>query len=116
MHPTTLPLRPSIEPRASSNGYFLSDVRLEIPDSDTAVFTAKLNAPAGAPVWARAWLSNELEGTLAETASPRLTAGDVLSLTVILRDIRIPENACIRIESAPLETEQVVIIRLPGRL
>jgi hypothetical protein len=112
MHPTSIPLRPSTEPRASSNGYFLSDVCVEIPSGDTAVFTAKLNGPAGASVWARAWLSNEVDGTLAETASQRLAAGDIVSLSVILRDIRIPENACIRIESAPLETEQVVVMRL----
>ena len=63
-------------------------------------------------MWARAWLSNEIDGTLAEAASGGLTAGDVVTLTVKLRDGRVPENACMRIESAPLVTEQVVVIRL----
>jgi hypothetical protein len=58
-------------------------------------------------------LSNEIDGTLAEAASPRLMAGDEVMLTVVLRDSRIPENAHIRIESAPLATEQVVTIKLP---
>jgi hypothetical protein len=35
-------------------------------------------------------------------------------LVVTLRDDRVPENGCIRIESAPLVTEHVVIIKLPG--
>jgi hypothetical protein len=102
-----------MEPHQPSDNYFLSDVSLEIPHSDTAVFTAKLNGPAGAPVWARAWLSNESEGTLAEAESQSLTAGQEVNLTVVLRDSGIPENACIRIESAPLATEHVVIIKLP---
>src|ERR1051326_5765958 len=113
LRPTTIPLRPSVEPRPSANGYFLSDVWVDIPNTDTAIFKAKLNGPVGSQVWARAWLSNEADGTLAETASPPLTAGDVVNLTVILRDGRFPENAFIRIESAPLATEQVVTIKLP---
>jgi hypothetical protein len=66
-------------------------------------------------VWARAWLSNEAEGTLAEAASERLNAGDLAMLTVTLRDGRVPENACMRIESAPLQTEQVAVIKLGFR-
>jgi hypothetical protein len=50
---------------------------------------------------------------LAEVASECLNAGDLATLTLKLRDARIPENACIRIESAPLATEHVVIIKLP---
>ena len=72
-----------------SQGYSLSDVRLDIPNPTTAIFKAKLNGPQGTPVWARAWLSTEA-GTLAETAS----------------------NAYMRIESAPLKTEHVVVLRL----
>jgi hypothetical protein len=64
-------------------------------------------------VWARAWLSNEIDGTLVEVASECLQADDLTTLTVKLLDARIPENACIRIESAPLVTEHVVIIKLP---
>jgi hypothetical protein len=115
LQPTATTLRPAAGPGRSANGYFLSEVGLDIPSADTAVFKARLNGPAGSPVWTRAWLANEADGTLAEAASGRLQAGDVATLTVVLRDPRIPENACIRIESAPLATEQVVIIKLPRR-
>jgi len=57
-------------------------------------------------------LSNEADGTLAEVASSRLNAGDVATLAVFPRDRRVLENAGIRIESASLATEQVVIIKL----
>lgn len=112
LQPTTTPLKPADDSHRSSRGYFLSDVTLEIPNSDTAVFRAKLNAPPGSKVWVRAWLSTELDGTLAEVASEPLNAGDLATLTVKLHGPRIPENACIRIESAPLATEHVAIIKL----
>jgi hypothetical protein len=111
-HPATH--LPAGEPR-SAKAYFLSEVRLAITDAQTAIFTARLNGPAGAPVWARAWLSTELDGTLAETASRRLASGEKVTLTVKLNDPRNPEIACIRIESAPLATEDVVILRLLGQ-
>ena len=94
-----------------SRGYSLSDVRLDIPNPTTAIFKAKLNGPEGAPVWARAWLSTEA-GTLAETASPQLMAGDEVTLEVTLRSSESPQNACMRIESAPLKTEHVVVLKL----
>jgi hypothetical protein len=62
-----------------SHSYWLTNVRLDIPSRTVAIFKAKLNAPEGKPVWARAWLSTE-EGTLAESASPRLMAGDEVNL------------------------------------
>ena len=114
LQPTTTALRPAVDPPHRSREYFLTDVRLDIPSSDTAVFRARLHGPAGSKVWVRAWLSNEIDGTLAEVASGCLQAGDEAALTVKLPDGRAPENACIRIESAPLATEHVVIIRLPG--
>ena len=114
LHPTTTTLRASANSHHSSNGYFLSDVCLDIPSPDTAVFRAGLHGPAGSKVWVRAWVSNEIDGTLAEAASQCLNAGDVVTLKVILHDSRVPENACIRIESAPLATEHVVIIKLPN--
>jgi hypothetical protein len=113
LSPTTIPLRVSGESPASSRAYFLSDVSLDIPNPGTAIFRAELNGPVGFQVWARAWLSNEIDGTLAETASPPFNAGDVAILTVILQDNRIPEYAWMRIESAPLATEHVVGIKLP---
>jgi hypothetical protein len=111
LNPTTTTLRPAAG-QPPSGGYFLSEVALDIPAANTAVFRARLNAPSGAKVWARAWLSNELDGTLAETASECLTAGKSVTLTVKLNDRRSPEIGCIRIESAPLATEHVVIIKL----
>ena len=97
-----------------SSEYYLSDVSLDIPSSNTAVFRARLHGPAGAKVWVRAWVSNEIDGTLAEVASDRLNAGEPAILTLMLDDPRTPEIACIRIESAPLATEHVVIIKLPA--
>ena len=94
-----------------SRGYSLSDVRLNIPDPITAIFKATLNGPAGAPVWARAWLSTEA-GTLAEAASPPLTAGDDVTLEVIFRGPESPQYAYMRIESKPLKTEHVVVLKL----
>jgi hypothetical protein len=112
LFPTSNPIRPPVD-SAGSRTYFLSDVSLEILSPNTAVFKSRLNGPAGSNVWARAWLSNETDGTLAEAASPRLNAGDPVTLTLVLRDGRVPENACLRIESAPLATEHLVIIQLP---
>jgi Kef-type K+ transport system membrane component KefB len=98
----------------SAHGYSLSEVRLDITDLKTAVFTAKLNGPEGAPVWARAWLAND-SGTLAETASSQLTVGDRVTLTVALQSAVAPQTAYMRIESAPLHTEHVVALKLSDR-
>src|SRR5436190_11941667 len=98
-----------VEILTPAHGYSLSGVRLDIPNPTTAVFKAKLNGPQGAPVWARAWLSTEA-GTLAEVASPRLMAGDDVVLEVILRSDGSPQSAYMRIESAPLKTEHVVML------
>lgn len=111
-------LRPAIHDQQAfvdllrpAQGYFLSDVRLEIPNSTTALFKAKLNAPAGKSVWARAWLSTEA-GTLAEAASGQMTAGDEVALEVKLQTSESPQFAYMRIESAPLQTEHVVMLKL----
>ena len=92
--------------------YFLSDVQLNILNTETAIFRATLNGPEGAPVWVRAWLSNDA-GTLAEVASPQLTAGEDVTLEVRLRSTESPQTAYMRIESAPLKTEHVVALKLP---
>src|SRR5262245_17156693 len=97
LNPTTTPLHPAPDASRPARRYFLSDVSLDIPDPATAVFRAQLHGPAGAKVWVRAWLSNEMDGTLAEVASGPLHAGDLATLTVTLNDERIPEIACIRI-------------------
>lgn len=94
-----------------SHRYSLSDVRLEIPNSTTAIFKARMNGPSGSPVWVRAWLSTEA-GTLAEAASGQLKAGDEVTLEVTLRSKESPQSAYMRIESAPLKTEHVVVMRL----
>jgi hypothetical protein len=59
----------------------------------------------------RAWLSTEA-GTLAEAASPQITAGDGISLEVTLQTSESPQFAYMRIESAPLQTEHVVMLKL----
>jgi hypothetical protein len=100
-----------VEMMPPSHGYSLSDVRLAIRSPTIAIFTAKLNAPEGKPVWARAWLSTE-EGTLAESASPQLMAGDEVTLEVMLESPELPQFAYMRIESAPLATEHVVGLKL----
>lgn len=94
-----------------TQGYSLSDVRLEIPNATTAIFKARMNGPEGAPVWVRAWLSTEA-GTLAETASHQLRAGDPVTLEVRLQSSGSPQSAYMRIESAPLKTEHVVVLKL----
>ena len=113
LKPTPSPLRAVTDLHESSRAYFLSDVILKVPDSQTAIFCARLNGPAGAKVWVRAWLSTELDGSLAETEAGPLPSGDVATITVKLHDKRIPENAFIRIESAPFATEHVVGLQLP---
>ncbi|HEX3623857.1 MAG TPA: hypothetical protein VH280_00370 [Verrucomicrobiae bacterium] len=95
----------------ASRGYWLSAIQLNMANPGLAVFKAKLNGPEGAPVWARAWLSTEA-GTLAEAASPQLKAGDEVTLEATLRGSVSPEFAYMRIESAPLQTEHVVVRRL----
>jgi hypothetical protein len=94
-----------------SHGYSLSEVRLDIPSPTVAIFKARLNGPAGVPVWARAWLSTEV-GTLAESASPELRSGDEVKLEVVLGSSESPGYAYMRIESAPLNTEHVVGLKL----
>ena len=92
--------------------YHLEEVRLDIPDPQTAVFRAKLIGPPGSQVWARAWLGSESEGTMAETASPQMKAGDEVTLIVKLPRDATPEGAYIRIESAPLKTKHIMCFRL----
>jgi hypothetical protein len=94
-----------------SGSYKLECVRLEIPDAKRAVFTAKLCGPVGAAVWARAWLSTEL-GTLAESASEEMKAGDAVTLEVLYRGAETPRTSYMRIESVPLKSEHVVFAKL----
>jgi hypothetical protein len=94
-----------------SGRYSLSDVRLAMPDSTSAIFRARLNGLESRPVWARAWLSTEA-GTLAEVASTQMNAGDEVTLEVTLQASQSPQYAYVRIESAPLKTEHVVGLKL----
>jgi len=94
-----------------SRGYSLSHIRLEIPNPTTAIFKATLNGLEGKPVWARAWLSTEA-GTLAESASPQMKAGEEVTLEVTLKTSESPQYAYMRIESSPLKTEHVVALKL----
>ncbi len=108
--PTTEPIadfKSSFEPKTE---YQLRDVRLEIPDKSTAVFSAKTQGPVGATAWVRAWGSNESEGTLAQAEIGNVSVGDEVSLTVVLDREATPEMACMRIESGRLATEHTVHI------
>jgi hypothetical protein len=105
---STNSFRDTLPPSAA---YSLSSVQLNWQDATTAIFHAKLNGPPGSAVWARAWLSTEA-GTLAESASPQLTAGDDVTLHVTLHTPKTPQNAYMRIESSPLHTEHVVSLKL----
>ncbi len=111
LRPSTSSLNGFVDSSPGSGDYRLEGVRLDIPNETTAVFRGTLVGPDGSRVWARAWLSNETDGTLAEAASPEMVSGDEVSLTVTLSSDDVPELACMRIESAPLETEHVVCLR-----
>lgn len=113
LRPSSTTLRSFADSLGPGGKFFLSDVRLDIPDATTAIFAAKLNAPAGAKVWVRAWIANPSDGTLAEAASEALTPGQPATLTVKLTKKGSPTYAYMRLESAPLHTEHVVSIRLP---
>ena len=113
LRPTDKPLVAFIDSFDPPTPYQLRDVQLEIPDESTAVFRATLVGPKDAAVWARAWISNEADGTLAEGESSQLTAGDQVTLTVKLTQDKTPELACMRIESEPLATKHTVHLPLP---
>ena len=112
LRPTEATLDSFVDSFQPSGEYVLRDVRLDIPDPETAVFKSKLHGPEGSPVWARAWVSNEADGTLGEAASPQMMAGDYVTLTVKLTTDKTPDLACMRIESAPLATKHTVHIEL----
>jgi len=112
LHLTTASLTAFENLTAAPHDYRLEGACLDITDSRIAVFRAKLIGPTASPVWARAWLSTEPDGTLAEAASPRMNAGEEVTLTVKLTGNITPEAAFIRIESAPLQTKHIMSLRL----
>jgi len=91
--------------------YSLADVRADVVDGAIRI-SALAHGPKDSSVWVRAWLSNQSR-TLSETALDPVDAG-----TSVVVDVPIPTGldpddayaAYIRIESAPLETRQVVAI------
>lgn len=91
--------------------YRLDDVSLTI-EEDRVRFTVRLLGPPGVDVWVRAWVSDE-SGTLAETVAPKAMAGDVVKIEVPVPEVGKGGLACIRIESKPLGTEQILMRRLP---
>src|SRR5690348_2989470 len=102
---------PFVDLLRPANGYSLSDVRLEIPNATMAIFKARLKGPEGRPVWARAWLSTEA-GTLAEAASREMKAEEEVTLEVRLQGTESPQFAYMRIESMPLKTEHIVVLKM----
>ncbi len=113
LRPTASTLRSFVDLWAHPSGYRLRNVSLDIVDDCTAVFRATLHGPAGLQVWARAWLGNDTDGTLGESASSTMNSGDNVILNVRLTRTKTPDHAYMRIESAPLMTEHVVKIALP---
>ena len=108
VHPIT-DFQDSFEPRTE---YVLQNVRLEIPDERTAVFTGLPEGPEGEHAWVRAWISNEAEGTLAEAEISDAPVGSEVSLKVVLDRDATPELACMRIESEQFETKHTVHVHL----
>lgn len=90
--------------------YRLADVSITTLDGQ-ARFSARVVGPAGKTAWARAWISNE-QGTLSEAASPMLLTDDIVTLDVTLPESTEGCTAYMRIESAPLQTEHVVSLKL----
>ena len=92
--------------------YRLSDVRLEIKDRRTAVFTAFAHGPRNATAWVRAWVSSEAEGTIAQAEIADISVGAEVSLTVVMNREATPELACMRIESEEFATKHTVHVEL----
>ena len=92
--------------------YSLLDVKFEIRDPSTAVFSAIVEAPPESSPWVRCWVSNAIEGTLAQAEQSEVTPGAEIRLNIELTTESVPELACIRIESAPLATEHTLHVRL----
>ncbi len=111
MLPTSSPIDAFVDSFEPTTEYRLSDVRLEIPDDRTAVFTAKVFGPPGATAWVRAWISNEELGGLGEAELAEVPIGAEISLRVIQVVDSSPELACIRIESERLATKHTLHYR-----
>ena len=95
------------------NGEFeIRDVQVEIIDSSKAVFSATVDAPTGSSSWVRCWVSNAVEGTLAQCVRSKAAPNQSIQLDVDLSTESIPELACIRIESEQFGTEHAMHVRL----
>lgn len=105
---TSSPIASFIDSFEPKTQYQLSNVRLEIPDDRTAVFTAKVLGPPDATAWVRAWISNEELGGLGEAELAEVPTGSKVTLRVIQVIDSIPELACIRVESERLATKHTL--------
>ena len=94
--------------RRPDGTYGLRDVRLEILEPGLAIFTATAEAPANASAWVRCWVSNAVEGTLAEEVVSGVGPNQEVTLKVQLQTDSIPELACVRIESSQFATEHTL--------
>jgi hypothetical protein len=102
---------------STAEPYTLQEVDLSINNGLLRI-RALCCGPRDAMVWVRAWLSNE-EATLAETVLNPVKVG-----TRVTAEVRLPKNlnpddlytAYIRIESSPLQTQQVIRLPLLGKL
>jgi RimJ/RimL family protein N-acetyltransferase len=98
--------------RRPAGAYTLRDVQLAVRDSSRANFSAIVDAPDGSSPWVRCWVSNAVEGTLAECERSDVAPGENVQLDVELNSESIPELACIRIESKQFATEHTLHVRL----
>ncbi len=98
--------------RKPDGEYALRDVQLEIHNSASAVFSATIDAPGDSSPCVRCWVSNAIEGTLAQCEQTDVVPGQNVQLYVELDTESIPELACIRIESAQFASEHTLHVRL----
>lgn len=97
--------------RRTDGAYTLRDAQLEVRNASRGNFSAIVDAPDGSSPWVRCWVSNAVEGTLAE-CERRVAPGENVQLDVELKTESIPELACIRIESEQFATEHTLHVRL----
>ncbi len=91
--------------------YRLTNISFQIVGDSKGIVTATVIAPPEESVWVRCWVSNAVEGGLAE-AEVEATNDSNVEMALELSTPSIPELANIRIESSRHQTENVYGIRL----
>ena len=88
-----------------SDVYSLNDTSLSVEDGKKAKFESTVSAPSDELVWVRGWVSNAVEGTLAEAEVSGIANSEQVSLVLHVDSPSVPELACIRLESTQFATE-----------